>query len=395
MHLQRLLMPNGRTSWTVYDGDDVVDELREFIVHLEAVRFAPNTIRHYARHVVRLGNFLASSGKTFADLTPMMFDRFTALVGKNGSKFDTMAEAMNIISLRKDHVAVSASLHNQVLFAVKAFYQFGDMRRQSLASIRKGMNGPAADAYKPFLQHVLARKGQRPRESRSDKTAKARSAQRAAAFRLKPDQVLKIVEAATTARDAFLVVLLYVTGMRIGEARGLLHEDIRIDESVIWVTPRSLENGARAKGGRARPIPVPEFLLKLYEDYIASDDYLPAFETGTDFVFCNIRKGRIGRGLTEPNVYEIQRGLIRRSGVEFTWHLFRHSHASEAIAQGYNLLDVADRLGHASPQTTNAIYKHLFNSEYKKMLLRSHKHLEEHLDKAHRRVFTEEQAKWL
>ncbi len=388
-------MPDGRTSWTVYDGDDVVDEVREFILHLEALRFAPNTVRHYARQVVRLGNFLASSGSTFADLTPMMFDRFITLIGRNGRRFDTVGQAMNIVTLRKEHSTVSASLHNQVLFAVKAFYEFGDMRRHALASIHKGSRGPAIDAYKPFLQHVLARKAQRPREARSDLTAKARSAQRAAEFRLKPDQVLKIVEAATTGRDAFLVVLLYVTGMRIGEARGLLHEDMRLDEDVVWVTPRHLENGARAKGGRARPIPVPGFLMRLYEDYIASDDYLPAFETGTDFVFCNIRKGRIGRGLTEPNVYEIQRALIRRSGVEFTWHRFRHTHASEAIAQGYNLLDVADRLGHGSPQTTNAIYKHLFNSEYRKMLIKGHKHLEEHLGIANRRIVTEEQAKWL
>lgn len=395
MHLQRLLMPNGRVSWTAYDGEHVVAEVREFIVHLEALRFAPSTIQHYARHIVRLGNFLASSGKTFTALTPMEFDRFVALVGRHGSKFDSVADAMNLVMPRKEHATISASLHNQVLFAVKAFYQFGDLRHQSLASIRKGADGRVDDAYKPFLQHVLARRAQRPRESRSDKTAKARSAQRAAASRLKPDQVLQIIEAATTARDAFLVVLLYVTGMRIGEARGLLHEDLRIDENVVWVVPRTLENGARAKSGRARPIPVPPFVMRMYEDHIASDEYLAAFETGTNFVFCNIRQGRIGHGLTEANVYEMQRNLVRRSGVEFTWHRFRHTHASEAIAQGYNLLDVADRLGHASPQTTNAIYKHLFNSEYKKVLLKGHKQVEDHLDKAGRLLLSEEQAKWL
>lgn len=98
--------------------------------------------------------------------------------------------------------------------------------------------------------------------------------------------------------------------------------------------------------------------MRMCEDHIASDECLGAFETGTDFVFCNVRQGRIGRGLTEANACEMQRGLVRRSGVEFAWHRFRHTHASEAIAQGYSLLDVADRLGRASPQTTSAIYKH-------------------------------------
>ena len=132
-------------------------------------------------------------------------------------------------------------------FAVRAFYEFGDMRRQSLASIHKGSGGPAGDAYKPFLQHVLARKTQHPREARSDTTAKARFAQRAAEFRLKPNQVLKIVEAATMGRDAFLVVLLHIAGMRIGEARGVLHEDMRRDENVVCVKPHT-----------SRMVPVPK-----------------------------------------------------------------------------------------------------------------------------------------
>jgi len=210
-----------------------------------------------------------------------------------------------------------------------------------------------------------------------------------------PEQVMQIVEAATVTRDAFLVVLLYVTGMRIGEARSLLHEDFKTGENVIWVTPRKLENGARVKSGKARPIPVPGFIMRMYEDYLASDEYLDAFESGSDFVFCNIRKGRIGRGLSEDAVYEIQDALIRRSGIKFSWHIFRHTHASEAIAQGYSLLDVADRLGHASPQTTNSIYKHLFNAEYRKMKLNGHADLEGRLDNLKRQALTEEQLKWL
>lgn len=61
--------------------------------------------------------------------------------------------------------------------------------------------------------------------------------------------------------------------------------------------------------------------------------------------------------------------LQRRAQVEFSWHMFRHSHASEAIAAGYSLIEVADRLGHASPQTTAAFYRHLFASEIRKLYL--------------------------
>lgn len=395
MHLQRIVLPSGKVTWTAYDGDAVVSEIRNFVIYLEARHYAPRTVSHYARHVVRLGNYLAALGKSFREITATDLDRFIPAVAKAGQKLDTRT-AMNLIPLRPEHVEVSASLHNQILFGIKAFYAF--LKIRDPAALFDTVQKPrsyAPDGYQPFLAHVAARKPRRKVERRSDAGAQAASAKRAADHRLTPDQVLRIIEAAGLMRDAFLAVVLYTTGLRIGEARGLLHEDIRLDENLIWVTPRDLENGARVKGGHPRPVPVPDFIMRMYEDYIASDEFLPAFEAGTDHVFCNLAGGRIGRGLTESNVYDIQRRLAKNSGIPFTWHMFRHSHASEAIAQGYSLLDVADRLGHASPQTTNAIYKHLFNAEYRKMRLTSHGEIEARLDDLRRRALTEGQVKWL
>lgn len=396
MHLQRIVMPSGLVSWTAFDDHGVVvPEIRDFVLFLEARRYAPSTVRHYARHVVQLGNYLGSLGKSFAQLTAPEFDRFLTSAVRYGSH--QSAVQAGLVLLHQEHCTGSASLHNQVLFSIKGFYQFLDQRQSSavFAEAERHRAYDALDSYGPFLHHISGRKAQRRSERRADRTVKAAAAKRAADARLRPEQVLRIIEAATLARDAFLVVLLYTTGMRIGEARGLHHEDIRLDENVIWVTPRTLENGARVKNGKPRPIPVPGFILRLYEDYLASDEYLPAFETGTDYVFCNVQGGRIGRGLTEANAYDIQNRLIGKSGIAFTWHMFRHSHASEAIAQGYSLLDVADRLGHASPQTTNDVYKHLFNAEYRKLHLRSHEELADKLDALRRRTLSEGAVKWL
>ena len=156
-------------------------------------------------------------------------------------------------------------------------------------------------------------------------------------------------------RDAFLVTLLYNTGMRIGEALGLRHTDVDIEDCVIWVIPRDdNENGARAKSRRARAIPSMQYLFNMYEDYMTSEEYLAAFESGSEYVFCNVNRGRIGRALSRSYVENLKNYLIKRTGLVFTWHQFRHTHASEAIADGHGLLAVADRLGHASPQTTLA-----------------------------------------
>jgi hypothetical protein len=67
MHLQRIVLPSGHVIWTAYDGDAIVTEIREFVIYLEARHHAPSTVAHYARHVVRLGNYLAAMGKSFRE----------------------------------------------------------------------------------------------------------------------------------------------------------------------------------------------------------------------------------------------------------------------------------------------------------------------------------------
>ena len=47
--------------------------------------------------------------------------------------------------------------------------------------------------------------------------------------------------------------------------------------------------------------------------------------------------------------------------VPLKFHELRHSHAALLIAQGEHPKLIADRLGHASPNVTNAIYSKLFS----------------------------------
>ena len=69
MHLQRIVLPSGRITWTACDGDAVVAEIRDFVIYPEAWHYAPRTISHCARHMVRLGNYLAALDKSFREIT--------------------------------------------------------------------------------------------------------------------------------------------------------------------------------------------------------------------------------------------------------------------------------------------------------------------------------------
>ena len=45
-----------------------------------------------------------------------------------------------------------------------------------------------------------------------------------------------------------------------------------------------------------------------------------------------------------------------------SFHALRHTHASQLIASGMDVLSISRRIGHASPSITLNIYGHLFNA---------------------------------
>lgn len=48
---------------------------------------------------------------------------------------------------------------------------------------------------------------------------------------------------------------------------------------------------------------------------------------------------------------------------EITFHALRHTHASQLIDAGVDIVTISKRLGHAKPSVTLAIYAHLFNED--------------------------------
>ena len=66
---------------------------------------------------------------------------------------------------------------------------------------------------------------------------------------LTAQQVQVILDACEHLRDRLLFALMLDTGVRVGEALGLRHEDVAIAEKTITITPRDNANRARAKSG--------------------------------------------------------------------------------------------------------------------------------------------------
>jgi integrase/recombinase XerD len=108
MHLQRIVLPCGKVTWTAYEGDALVPEVCNFVIYLELRHYAPHTVSHYARHVTHFGSYLAALGKSFRKITDTDLDCFIQYVAKSGRTRE--ARPANIIPLRTGRVEISAKL---------------------------------------------------------------------------------------------------------------------------------------------------------------------------------------------------------------------------------------------------------------------------------------------
>jgi integrase/recombinase XerD len=168
-------------------------------------------------------------------------------------------------------------------------------------------------------------------------------------------QVEAILRAQRRLRDRFLFALLFQTGMRVGQALGLRHEDVVTWENRIEIVCREDNaNGARGKRGEGS-VPVAVALMRLYGEYM----HVEYGSLDSDYVFVNLWGGRVGRSLTYATVNDIVLATRRVVGFHFTPHWFRHTYATLSRRAGVPIEVISQLITHRSVQTTQETYAHL------------------------------------
>jgi site-specific recombinase XerD len=197
------------------------------------------------------------------------------------------------------------------------------------------------------------------------------------AGRLSPEQVSNLFARRFHPRDRFGLEVLYGTGLRGGEALGLLIDDMCLNREIArifhcplptWEGPhlhvrwRINSNGARAKSRYPRWVPLPSRVVVAWENWSAW-----AYNHRPGSVDC-------------PFLFQAITGPIRPlsvSGFRSMWvdhvrtipmlgnlhpHLLRHTYASELIDAGVDSFYVQQLLGHRSPTSTAVYTKPHMNS---------------------------------
>lgn len=169
--------------------------------------------------------------------------------------------------------------------AVRNGVEVGDLLRSWQPAGRHG------SAWRPFLHHVSKSQPAARRTIRLKATGKHPRV-------LGPGEVQAVLDACDRLRDRLLFAVLYDTGLRIGEALGLRHEDWAAAERQVAVIARANDNGARSKSAEPRTVPVGAGLVRLYADYLHGE----YGDCGSDYVFVNLWGRPQGRPLGYPAV---------------------------------------------------------------------------------------------
>ena len=157
-----------------------------------------------------------------------------------------------------------------------------------------------------------------------------------------------------------IFMMLYYTGMRIGELQALTPADIDKEKMTITIskTLARSQNGLVIQSPKTsssnRTVAIPKFLCEIIAQYesrvygLQPDQRL--FTRVRTSINNQIRKHANKAGLQQIRVHDL-----------------RHSHASLLINLGYSPLEVAKRLGHEKPSITLDVYAHMFVSKQREI----------------------------
>jgi integrase/recombinase XerD len=337
--VRRVFLPErSRESFTVI-GPDLrpVAVLDEYLAWLTDCERSPNTVEGYARDLRAFWTFLAEHGLDWERVGVSELAEFAAWARR---------PAVNVVVLAEEAARLSARSVNRMLSGVVGFYEFQARRGSTLAQDLVVKTRSGRGGYKPFL-HGIARGRPRGRAVRLPERSSFPNT-------LSLEQVAAVIDCQERLRDRFLFALLASTGMRIGQALGLRHEDVVAWERRIVIRAREdASRRARSKGGAEGSVPVPAELMRLWNDYM-HEEYR---DVDCDFVFVNLWGGQVGRPLSYSNVDRIVARTQERVGFHFTAHRLRHTYATLAYRDGVQLEVIGALLTHRSP-TSTLIYTH-------------------------------------
>jgi integrase len=186
---------------------------------------------------------------------------------------------------------------------------------------------------------------------------------------LDPDQMRRLVRDLKGRPIYPKVIVALFTGLRRGEVLALRWQDFDPERKTLAVksaleeTTAGIEFKTPKSQAGLREIALPDIVLETLSAYrLRQLEQRLALGlgklSGDALVFARLDNApQSPHGLTHE--WSAAAASIGLNGV--TFHALRHTHASQLIAAGIDVVKISKRLGHASPTITLEVYAHLFD----------------------------------
>jgi integrase/recombinase XerD len=169
---------------------------------------------------------------------------------------------------------------------------------------------------------------------------------------LSPEQVEKLIAVAKTIRDILLILILWHTGIRVGELIRIRVPDIDFENRAILIKVQKIRRRDSKTLERRRVVPIDRSTLDMVKEYLQWRKQFPY-------------KGDLLFPISRQRVDQIFWKLGRRAGIKEIGdpaiskhrkmhpHVLRHSFAIHCIKRGMSVERLQKILGHQSPTTTS------------------------------------------
>ena len=338
--------PDGKTRYYLADNQGTpVPEVMNYLKFLDNQGKARNTLRLSCYQLQNYYQFLEEAGKDYRDVTiddiamfmawlrnPDLLKKVVPLRLKPARKEQTINENIDKVISYYDYLVRRGGLENRLSEKLVKFVTHPQRR------------------YKSFLYGIAENRPSR--SSILKMTVPQREIRR-----IKKEEAVALLGECTNIRDYFLLYLLFETGMRIGEALSLWLEDFDIDGLKVSVTDRGeLENLAEIKTVHSpRKLDCTQELADLFMGYVCE---VHTCDINTNHVFLKLRGGNAGKPMDYTDVDNLFRTLRKKTGIQITPHVFRHTSLSLLYADGWAPELLRIRAGHNNIYTTIITYIH-------------------------------------
>ncbi|MGH9293516.1 MAG: tyrosine-type recombinase/integrase [Acidimicrobiales bacterium] len=347
---ERALSPlDGSEFWVVLDANLVMHrEASDFLRALDGAGCSPHTIRVYAGRVARFLRWCEDQGVDWSSISLANLARFKHFLEATPHRGD----------LRRSGTTVNATL--TAVCELLRFCARAGVIGQSIAS---QLSEPRFLRFTP--------PGFNAGETGQFRAVRARSLKARAATpfpeALTPEHAEAVISSCRRSREAFMVVLMRDSGLRIGEVLGLRRSDLHLlpdSRSLgcavvgahLHVRHRQNPNGALAKSRFPRTVPASGALCSAYTDYFLERSGILG-DDDNDMVFVNLYHAPLGTAMTYRAAKGFFDRLQRECGFPVRPHMLRHTAATNWVRAGVDLDVVQRLLGHASLASTS-VYLH-------------------------------------